>query len=312
MTIATHNLGMSYLDTTQLPAMLVKEENNISVPYADFVGIATIGIGVNLKEKNYMALVLDQLGVFSAYIGQVNAGRLAAGLLPLTATESNQIYKNLVADFESVVSSFPIVHDKVAGTGNSTSETNLQKALDAKLESYLNDPSAKFMLSADGAQAKAITNKIILGFSVGPFVDNGGKQKRLDDILNANGSPIPHDSPEYMALMSLFYNSEVTTGRKALIGPKLRHALAIGNRADAWYEIRYGSNGGSSQSPGVASRRYGESALFGLYDNATAPDSVESRSIYRMFTAHRNDILVYQCLKGSASEVSPQNPVAFQ
>jgi hypothetical protein len=108
MTIVAHDLGMSYLDPTQLPAKLSLEEGDIPVPYADSKGIATIGIGVNLTNKNYMALVLDQLGVFSAYIGQVNADRLAAGLLPLTTAASNQIYEDIVTDFESVVSSHHI------------------------------------------------------------------------------------------------------------------------------------------------------------------------------------------------------------
>ena len=75
MTIITHNLGMSYLDDSQLIAELIHFEANIPVPYADSKGIASIGIGVNLRANgdNYLALVLDQLGVFTTYIGQVNA-----------------------------------------------------------------------------------------------------------------------------------------------------------------------------------------------------------------------------------------------
>lgn len=65
MTIKTHDLGMSYLDDTQFIAELIKHEANIPVPYADSKGIATIGIGANLKIRDYMALVLDQLGVFT-------------------------------------------------------------------------------------------------------------------------------------------------------------------------------------------------------------------------------------------------------
>jgi len=86
MTINYGSLGMSYLDPSQLPAMLIAEEDNIPLPYADSAipAKATIGIGVNLTVPGNMALVLDQLGVFSTYIGQLNASRLAAGSPPLT------------------------------------------------------------------------------------------------------------------------------------------------------------------------------------------------------------------------------------
>ena len=47
------------------------------------------------------------------------------------------------------------------------------------------------------------------------------------------------------------------------------------NRVDAWFQIRYESNGGSSQSGGIAKRRYEESEVFGLY----APDDSSSGSV---------------------------------
>ncbi|MHB1530038.1 MAG: lysozyme inhibitor LprI family protein [Acidiferrobacteraceae bacterium] len=51
-----------------------------------------------------------------------------------------------------------------------------------------------------------------------------------------NDSIVPHDTDEYKALMSLYYNNP------DLIGHHLLHALATGNRAEAWCEIRYDSN----------------------------------------------------------------------
>ena len=86
MTISTHNLatGVSYLDATQLTALLTQLEFYVDVPYADSTdpakAKATIGIGVNLMVQDasggypYLALVLDQLGVFSA-MPQINASR---------------------------------------------------------------------------------------------------------------------------------------------------------------------------------------------------------------------------------------------
>lgn len=62
------------------------------------------------------------------------------------------------------------------------------------------------------------------------------------------------------------------------------------NRSDAWVQIRYLSNGGKSQSLGIAKRRYEESEVFGLYDPAdtsngttTVPLS-EAKEIYAEFS----------------------------
>jgi len=61
MTITTHVIGTSYMDVTQLPALLEELELYVNVPYADSANPAkakaTIGIGVNLmvhdKAGNY-------------------------------------------------------------------------------------------------------------------------------------------------------------------------------------------------------------------------------------------------------------------
>lgn len=77
----------------------------------------------------------------------------------------------------------------------------------------------------------------------------------------------PHSRPHYdalnlpyswerLALVSLLYNSGL------LLGPNLTRAVRTGDRERAWYEIRYGSNGGRSRSQGIANRRYIEAELW--------------------------------------------------
>jgi len=213
-----------------------------------------------------------------------------------------------VNDFESVIKSKTILHDSHAGTGNSPSEQVLQAALNSKLQDY--GVSSQFQI--DTNQATVITNEIILGYSIGSYVSNG-MQADLDQLLNKGGvSSIPHDSPEYEALMSLFYNSTPTYTKPPnvqivsdnLIGSKLLHALATGNRAAAWYEIRYNTNKNAlgatppSDATGIANRRYQESDMFGLYDDPSQLTDVqkldEAEQIYQMFTLHRDDILHYE------------------
>jgi len=83
-------------------------------------------------------------------------------------------------------------------------------------------------------------------------------------------------SNEMAALLSLTFNSP------ELIGGDLINALETGNRVEAWYEIRYQSNGGQSPSQGIATRRYAESDLFGQYDgvNGQFPATeIEARQV---------------------------------
>jgi Ca2+-binding RTX toxin-like protein len=100
-------------------------------------------------------------------------------------------------------------------------------------------------------------------------------------------------SYELAALVSLQYS--------AVYGPNLKRILtgtvdAAQIRADAWYDIRYGSNSDGAH----AKRRYAEAAMFGLYNdnvNVTVPDA---KAVYRMFTLHRSDVVQYESQYGSA------------
>jgi len=92
--------------------------------------------------------------------------------------------------------------------------------------------------------------------------------KRREDILDAwlaeKELTIPK-SDERIALLSLVYNNIVGFKDKAqtiVKSPNLLDALKAGNRAEAWYEIRYYSNKNAlsetppDSAPGIAKRRY--------------------------------------------------------
>ena len=89
------------------------------------------------------------------------------------------------------------------------------------------------------------------------------------------------------ALVSMVYN-----GGPELIGPGLKHALEHENRAEAWFEIRYNTNGGESRRKGfgngIASRRVAESDMFGLYNEPLREDEIED--INRMLKNHASKI----------------------
>ena len=105
---------------------------------------------------------------------------------------------------------------------------------------------------------------------------------------NAALAQLPY-STERAALLSLTYNNLI--GFKANGEPKSKHlrdAILNGNRAEAWYEIRYKSNGGSLDSQtGIGKRRYAEAAIFGLYNNGGAGlTEAEALQVYQMCTTH--------------------------
>ncbi len=92
-------------------------------------------------------------------------------------------------------------------------------------------------------------------------------------------------SYEIMALATIIWS-----GGPGLIGPKLRAAIGSGNRAEAWYEIRYNSNGDGDHGK----RRYIEAAVFGLYNDPANISLDEAKSVYQMFAKHRSDIIDYE------------------
>ena len=133
---------------------------------------------------------------------------------------------------------------------------------------------------------------------------NLGKEKYLTQLLSNNGITIG-DSLERIALMSLFYNSNGGTLHNNIIGPALLTALQSGNRADAWYQIRYKTNPNSlsanppADAQGMANRRYMESSEFGLYDPGTVTPQ-EALAVYQMYTQHAPDMIQYDNLYGGA------------
>lgn len=97
-------------------------------------------------------------------------------------------------------------------------------------------------------------------------------------------------SRERVALASMVWNGGMGLLQEST---NLRDALIAGDRAEAWFQIRYKTNKrGSGVEPGIAKRRYAEAAIPGLYDNNVFHD--EAKDAYRMLTMHRADIDSYE------------------
>ena len=107
-------------------------------------------------------------------------------------------------------------------------------------------------------------------------------QGRTSTVSSSSGLDY---SFELAALVSAQY-----TG---VYGPSLRRALVAGDRPEAWYQIRYGSNADGAHGK----RRYVESALLGLLGDRPTLD--DAKDAIRMFNTHRADILKYESRYGN-------------
>lgn len=115
----------------------------------------------------------------------------------------------------------------------------------------------------------------------------------VDALMNSliNGT---NGTREWAAIVSYGFVAET------LVGPGLARALFDGDRAEAWFQIRYGwDNNNTTFNQGWVNRHYLESEVFGLYNNQTS--TADAFDVYRMIQLHRARIEDYESLY-SASE----------
>jgi len=247
-------------------------------PYLDSRGIATIGYGVNIKQvTGYLLLVLNEIGVIGNADIDEEFRRNELGLPPETAEERKQRVEGILEQFGTTIRS-------------STTDATLQGDLDALAQQY---GVSEFRVSTE--QAANIYQLILSGTTLAG-IQVRGKEPALDAVIQ---SSLAHNTLEYTALMSMFYNSPATIPP----GSRLANAVISGDRQTAWYEIRYQTNPvGRPDRQGIANRRYRESDLFGLYDDITNVSETEAKSVLRMYTTNRNTILNYE---GTFSPTDP-------
>jgi GH24 family phage-related lysozyme (muramidase) len=126
-----------------------------------------------------------------------------------------------------------------------------------------------------------------------------------DQLLRASLTEYDRDGPagrlemplsdERIALVSLAYNRGVGMlngiPRSNVPEHAVMDAIRDGDRAEAWFQMRYNCWGSNNEvEGGLRKRRFAEAQVFGLYDD---PDNItpdEAKSVYRMYQLHRDDI----------------------
>ena len=111
-------------------------------------------------------------------------------------------------------------------------------------------------------------------------------------------------SRERAVLLSMWYQTPAYFRRSGdnRNPTNIAQALFAGDRAEVWYEIRYGSNG--NQLPGIAKRRYAEAQIFGLYNDPSNVNPEEAKQVYRMLQFHRSDIKRYDDKFGNQEAIA--------
>lgn len=134
-------------------------------------------------------------------------------------------------------------------------------------------------------------------------VANAYQTKLIEDLtdggMSANDVNALLGTREFAALLSLKFNGLSPVVRDSngnyLRNRKMLDAILQGNRAEAWFQIRYNSNG--NDLAGLAKRRFFEADTFGLYSAGASRSTIsdaEAKDVFRMYTAHRDVITAYE------------------
>ncbi|MBN2832995.1 MAG: hypothetical protein JXK50_06680 [Campylobacterales bacterium] len=185
--------------------------------------------------------------------------------------------------------------------------------LERDLTKYITSKNATFTASQALSKVKELINNAngvyndTLATQINSYITLGSREnaeKLLDDsnkkyeeaLTSALGSDNLSQSKERAAIISVLYNLAGGETKARLIAaiksgiPSTIAAIRNDNRAEAWFQIRYASNGGDSRSTGIANRRVGESDMFGLYDTGSIDDE-SAKEVMRMYTIYKDKIV---------------------
>lgn len=271
MAIETRNLSSSDYEDGRYALIQMLEGYKTTEFYLDDKGLVTIGVGFNLNDPSVRNLVLSDL----YQLQEVLYG-------PGSAAYIAEIHNVLSAQYSSDPAQQELDERFIRQELNTILQA-WRDAYNAEWDLPISERTGDFIKYPPGISIKSYPG-LNIDETVRVFFETHFVQE-YEDKLNTNISGIPY-SYERLALLSLAYNQ--TDGDTALIGPKLKQAIALGDRAEAWYEIRY--NSGNQYK-----RRYVESELFGLWGDSEINEVSVTKAL-QMYTRHRDDILTHDSL----------------
>lgn len=229
-----------------------------------------------LTEENYRRLIRALLGLegneLLPYVDSVGVPTIGIGL-NLRDNDSRNVVLNAFGIQEYPQELRTVIDGVTTTTTNEELRDNLNAVM-ATLQGNNQSNRDTFTFTNEQESVAAFDARIAI----------------TETALTTGNNAITIDpSWEKAVLVSLAFNAP------RLVGTGLRTAINAGDRAEAWFEIRYNSNGGESRNRGIAKRRYIESETFGLYAQSTPPASFQpteedSLKIFRMFNKHERRI----------------------
>ncbi len=247
--------------------------------------IITLAFSTTLTQTAYdtkryqIILPLEEKGgapSLNVYVDSVGIATIGAGF---------NIHAQAAAILTTLLGRAPTLAERTAienaTSGTFTRDAAGNTAVQNALNTALRTATGNNSLSFNFANNQEVQDTF--GLIADPF------EKRVEAWLPG----IPN-SRERLVFLDLAYNNIVGAGQS----PSLRTAVINGDRAEAWFQIRYDSNGGASQGVGIAKRRFYESSLFGLSADLSAPTALEAKSAYQLLSARRATIMAYESLWG--------------
>jgi hypothetical protein len=237
-----------------------KHEESRALPYIDTAGIATIGIGFNLKAEHVRNKMLLILG-----INPEDDGLSADGL------KNEKGYKK---EIETILTkNYP---ENLRGKALAKTNKKLQDDLNEVMKRRNNDdlitlPDKRATFSLTDPESKLVFDSIIPVYA-----------KKVTD----KGIIIP-DSKEKITLESLAFNTR--DGANSLLGPKLVQAVKDDNHIEVCYQIAYKSNRNGVH----AGRRYEEAHNYGCFPPG-GPDPKTAKQALEFYEEHKDEIRDYE------------------
>ena len=258
-----------YNNLLKLEAPLASERLSGKIVSGNF----TIGIGFDLIKgaKPVQKAVFAALGVTASFVGQSSA--------PAVGTPQRKEY-----DFVQELLVALAAHKGSPDLDAIMARRVAAAQADPSYLTYLGAPPRSTFSFANDSEVRQVFDSLWIS-TYRVVIFNRLPELRADAAFAS--------SREIVALASMTWN-----GGGGILGSKLRAKVEAGNRAEAWFEVRYGSNGGASESPGLAKRRYVESQLFGAYSDPASVTTDESQKVFAMLAKHRTEILSYEAKYG--------------
>lgn len=239
-------------------------EDTVPYAYRDTNGILTIGIGFNLATGSHLSDYEAELEQILGY--RPDPTSLAAIKL---AARSDK---------------------KLAATGKVHPDSGMEKALADWAT------ASKLISSPNQYNSLMETNS---GIITDLFKDAYTEEQ---SIIKAHFPDLNLNSREALALIMAQYQGTlhyqqskkhpVSAAKLAVAQDLVNNVTASGNRAEAWYDLRYGID--EAYNDKYAMRYYYTAEEFGLFSNSRSPNQDEIVQAIEMFVQNKGDILGYE------------------